>query len=289
MKEHDRVGEGHVDARPVEREFDRRRHAVAHPQHVGLVRFGPEVDREIDRRGRELGDVDPGARLVEHALRGGDRAGDRRARPLEVVGVADAHREPDTAPVVRRAHDDRAGVHVAVRQHDALAVVGLQPRRAHVDLFDRTLVLARADLVADVEGAPPKNQHAREEVLEHVLEREPDRDRRDAEAGEHVARPERREHDHGGGEDGEESDQGRGEPAQQVAERAVELRAPRRARREAPGDARRQEPGAEDDQPDEQVGDARDDRGGERLHRSHDGVGVEGRRRVGGVGGGVHG
>jgi hypothetical protein len=68
------------------------------------------------------------------------------------------------------------------------------------------------DLVADDEGATPENQDASEEILEHILEREADGDRRDAETGDGVSRLERREDNDRRDEETKHGQEERGEP-----------------------------------------------------------------------------
>ena len=105
------------------------------------------------------------------------------ARGIPVVAAADADVIFRPARVKGGIDHHAVCINVRIRDHHATTVIGLDHRGAGLDLFDRALMPARHDLVADFKGLAQQDQDTCQHVLQNILEREADRDRADAQTG----------------------------------------------------------------------------------------------------------
>ena len=182
--------------------------------------------RRFTERAAEFIHEHLGRRIVEHALHAAQRLQDQLARLLDVVAVADAD-VVFHAPLVEGGVDRHGvGEELAIRDHDAPAIVGADHRGAGLDVLHLALEVAHLDLVADAERLVPKQQDAGEEVLQDVAKGEADGDGGDAEKLHELRRLEGRQRDDQRDEQTEKDDAALREPAEHEADILVAL-APR--------------------------------------------------------------
>lgn len=222
------MGEGDLDADAVEGALGLFDHPVLHPEDVGEG-VVPDVGGELHRAVAEFGDQHAGGGVVEDlvdcgqaGLDGGDRVGG-------VVAIVDADGDGEAVAAASRPVDDGVLEDLGGRQDDAVTAEGVDDDRARVDLLDHAeeLLVADLDPRAPAEGALGLEDHAGDEVLEDVLEREGEGDAADAERADEQAdldadraeRIDEPEHDdQRGGETAEET----GRAVRQAGHRPVE-------------------------------------------------------------------
>ncbi|RYZ31989.1 MAG: mechanosensitive ion channel family protein, partial [Propionibacteriaceae bacterium] len=156
--------------------------------------------------------IDPPAR--KEAVEVGDRVQHDLLGGVDVVAVADPDVDGETAVRVGGVDGDAVGVELAVGDDDAAVVVGLQAGGAHGDVLDGALVRAGHDLVTDPERSGQQDEDAGEQVLQDVLEREPDGDAADPERTEHRGRGHGGEHHGQPDQQPQSQDRPAGEPTQ---------------------------------------------------------------------------
>jgi type II secretory pathway component PulJ len=232
---------------PAREVLDAERHPLR-AQPVGHLRLRPPARPEVDRRLAEVDDDHVRLGIGLDVLRLLQRVQDDRARPLDVVAVADADVVLPAPLRIRGVHRDGVREQLPVRDDHAPPVVGLDRRRARLDVLDRALVVLEADLVAHAERAGDEDEDAREEVLEDVPEGEADRHAPDAERADEVRRREAREGHRRRDQHPHEEDARLREPPDRQLERLVVLAAPLRVAADAsPHEARDQPEDGDDD------------------------------------------
>lgn len=155
-------------------------------ERIVLVRFGPEADLDVHRRGAELGDDGLRGRIVRDTAGTVQRGDDEVDRVDRIVLVGDTDHEFEASEFVVRLDSHDALVHVAVRDEDQLAVEGPDLGLADRDGLDGARLFLHLDLVAGTERLSKQQQDTREGVLEDVLKGKADGHREEAQSGEEV-------------------------------------------------------------------------------------------------------
>ena len=215
----------------------------------------PVEELEVERRLAEPGEAHRRRRVRENLVAAPGRLEQSPLDLPRVGGVGDTDRQG--APELRSVEavvDDGGLGELRVGHDDVDVVVGAQHRRARTDLDDLRHQVFDFDSVAHAKGPLDQQDQPGDEILDDVLEPEPD-----AHAQGGAERRERRGVDAQGLQrdgDAEKEDEVTGEPAEDQAQARGDLR-PREetVRDEPPDEARQQIRRDEDDEADREAED----------------------------------